>query len=117
MATELAFAFRFDAERLHQVGFLNRLCGPEELMPTAHQMAAHLMTLPPAARVNTTVMMRAMRASVSDELEDLAERLKEHGAKDDLMESRRAFAEKRPPRFKGWNNPDDRYRTPKLKKA
>jgi enoyl-CoA hydratase/carnithine racemase len=117
VATELAFAFRFSAERLHQVGWINRLVEPEELMPAAHEMAAHLMTLPPAARVNTTVMMRAMRGSVSHELEDLAARLKEHGAKDDLMESRRAFAEKRPPRFKGWNNAEDRYRTPKLKKA
>ena len=35
------------------------------------------------------------------ELEDLAARLKEHGAKEDLMESRKAFAEKRPPRFTG----------------
>lgn len=117
VATELAFAFRFSAERLHQVGFLNRVVEPEELMPTAHEMAAHLMSLPPAARVNTTVMMRAMRATVSDQLEDLAARLKEHGAKEDLMESRKAFAEKRPPRFKGWNNPEDRFRTPKLKKA
>jgi enoyl-CoA hydratase/carnithine racemase len=117
VATELAFAFRFSAERLHQVGFLNRVVEPEELMPTAHEMAAHLMSLPPAARVNTTVMMRAMRGTVSEELEDLAARLKEHGAKEDLMESRKAFAEKRPPRFKGWNNPEDRFRTPKLKKA
>ena len=43
-------------------------------------------------------------------------RLKEHGAKEDLMESRRAFAEKRPPRFKGWDNPEDRRRTPKLQR-
>src|SRR5918999_301744 len=78
VATELAFAFRFSAERMHQVGFLNRVVEPEELMPTAHEMAAHLMTLPPAARVNTTVMMRAMRGRVSDELEHYAERLKEH---------------------------------------
>jgi len=114
VATELAFAFRFSAERLHQVGFLNRLVEPEELMPTAQEMAAHLMSLPPASRVNTTVMMRAMRGRVADELEDLAARLKEHGAKEDLMESRKAFAEKRPPRFKGWNDPEDRLRTPKL---
>jgi enoyl-CoA hydratase/carnithine racemase len=113
-ATELAFAFRFTAERLHQLGFINRLVEPEELMPTAHEMAKHLLTLPPAARVNTTVLMRAMRGKPSDELEDLAARLKEHGAKDDLMESRRAFAEKRPPNFKGWNKPEDRLNIPKL---
>jgi hypothetical protein len=59
-------------------------------------------------------MMRAMRQRPSAEQEDLAARLKEHGAKDDLMESRRAFAEKRPPRFKGWDKPEDRLRTPKL---
>ncbi len=114
VATELAFAFRFTAERLHQVGFLNRVVEPEELMPTAHEMAAHLLSLPPAARVNTTLMMRAMRGVVPEHLENYAARLKEHGAKDDLMESRKAFAEKRPPRFKGWNNPEDRFRTPKL---
>ncbi|MGZ5095419.1 MAG: enoyl-CoA hydratase/isomerase family protein [Burkholderiales bacterium] len=114
VATELAFAFRFPAERLHEVGFINRLVDPEELLPTAHDMAKHLLTLPPAARVNTTVMMRAMRQRPSEELERLAARLKDHGAKDDLMESRRAFAEKRPPRFKGWDKPEDRQRIPKL---
>ena len=40
--------------------------------------------------------------------------LKDHGAKSDLIESRAAFAEKRPPRFKGWDNPEDRYRLPTL---
>ena len=30
------------------------------------------------------------------------------------MESRAAFAEKRPPRFKGWDDPADRYRLPGL---
>ena len=114
VATELAFAYRFTAERLYELGFINRLVEPDNLMPTAREMAAHLMTLPPAARVNTTVMMRAMRGKPNAEQEHLAGRLKEHGAKDDLMESRRAFAEKRKPNFKGWNNPDDRLRTPKL---
>lgn len=114
VATELAFAYRFTAERLHDVGFLNRVVEPDQLLASAREMAAHLLTLPPAARVNTTVMMRAMRGHLSDPLADLARRLKEHGAKGDLMESRRAFAEKRPPQFKGWDHPDDRRRTPKL---
>jgi enoyl-CoA hydratase/carnithine racemase len=115
VATELAFAFRFTAERLYELGFLNRLVDADQLLPAAREMAAHLMTLPPASRINTLTMMRAMRPQVSDELEDLAARLKEHGAKEDLMESRRAFAEKRAPRFKGWDNPEDRLRTPKLR--
>ena len=114
VATEMAFAFRFTAERLYELGFLNRVVEPEELMPTAHEMAAHLLTLPPASRVNTLVMMRAMRPRVPAELEDLAERLRNHGAKADLMESRRAFAEKRAPQWKGWDNPGDREHTPRL---
>lgn len=114
IATEMAFAFRFTAERLYELGFLNRLVDPDALLPTAREMAAHLLTLPPASRVNTLVMMRAMRPKVPPELVRLAEALREHGAKDDLMESRRAFAEKRPPRFKGWDDPADRRRTPTL---
>ena len=38
----------------------------------------------------------------------------EHGDKSDLMESRAAFAEKRRPNFRGWLDPGDRYRMPKL---
>ena len=114
VATEMAFAFRFDADRLYQLGFLNRVVDDHQLMPASFEMAEHLMTLPPAARVNTLVMMRAMRPRVSTELQELADRLRQHGAQSDLMESRRAFAEKRKPNFVGWDDPDDRYRTPTL---
>src|SRR5436305_3861169 len=51
IATEMALGFRFTAERLYQVGFLNRLVEPEELLPTAFEMCEHLVTLPPASRV------------------------------------------------------------------
>src|SRR5712692_5824685 len=88
IATEMALGFRFTAE--------------------------HLLTLPPASRVNTVYMMRQMRPRVAPPLQRLAAQLQEHGAKDDLMESRRAFAEKRKPNFKGWNDPADRYRLPTL---
>jgi enoyl-CoA hydratase/carnithine racemase len=114
VATEMALGFRFTAERLYEVGFLNRLVDPEELIPTAYDMAEHLLTLPPASRVNTVHMMRQMRPRVSPDLSTLAAALHDHGDKSDLMESRSAFAEKRKPAFKGWLNPEDRYRMPTL---
>ena len=77
-------------------------------------MAEHLLTLPPASRVNTVPMMRQMRPAPAQELQRLAVALHEHGAESDLMESRAAFAEKRKPRFKGWNDPQDRFRPPTL---
>ena len=115
IAMEMALGFRFTAERFYEVGFLNRLCSPEELMPEAMKMAEHLLTLPPASRVNTVHMMRQMRPAPTANQAKLAELLHEHGAKSDLMESRAAFAEKRKPNWKGWNNPDDRYKLPVVK--
>ena len=110
--TEMALGFRQTAERLHQVGFLNRLVEPDALMTTALEMAAHLLTLPPASRVNTVHMMRNMQPRVSPELEALAALLRNHGHQPDLMESRAAFAEKRKPVFQGWDDPEDRFRLP-----
>jgi enoyl-CoA hydratase/carnithine racemase len=114
IAVEMALGFRFTAERLYEVGFLNRLVEPDELIPTAYQMAEHLLTLPPASRVNTVYMMRQMRPQVAPDLNRLAAALHEHGDKTDLMESRAAFSEKRKPLFKGWLDPKDRYRMPTL---
>ena len=83
-------------------------------MASAVAMAEHLLTLPPASRVNTVLMMRQMRPQPSTEQQRLAALLREHGAKSDLIESRAAFAEKRAPKFKGWDDPQDRYRLPTL---
>ncbi|MFL5287483.1 MAG: enoyl-CoA hydratase-related protein, partial [Rhodopila sp.] len=55
---EMALGFRFTAERFYEVGFLNRLVEPDQVMPAAFEMAQHLLTLPPASRVNTVHMMR-----------------------------------------------------------
>src|SRR5690242_17948382 len=114
IAMEMALGFRFTAERFYEIGFLNRLVEPDQLMPSALAMAEHLLTLPPASRVNTVHMMRQMRPQTTPEQQLLAKALHEHGAKSDLMESRAAFAEKRRPNFKGWNDPQDRYRLPTL---
>lgn len=114
VAMEMALGFRFTAERFHQIGFLNRLAPQAELIPTAIKMAEHLLTLPPASRVNTVHMMRLMRPEPTDAHKELAKKLHEHGDKSDLIESRAAFAEKRKPNFKGWLDAEDRYRMPGL---
>src|SRR6201992_1693430 len=71
IAMEMALGFRFTSERFYEVGFLNRLVEPDALMPTAFEMARHLLTLPPALRVNTVHMMRQMRPKVGPDLEGL----------------------------------------------
>jgi enoyl-CoA hydratase/carnithine racemase len=114
IAMEMALGFRFTAERFYEIGFLNRLVDADQLIPSALAMAEHLLTLPPASRVNTVHMMRQMRPMPAPEMQRLAGALREHGAKSDLMESRAAFAEKRAPNFKGWDNSEDRYRLPLL---
>src|SRR5437764_9109925 len=93
IAMEMALGFRFTAERFYEIGFLNRLAEPDNLMGSALAMAEHLLTLPPASRVNTVHMMRQMRPAPSSEQQRLAAALHEHGAKNDLIESRPAFAE------------------------
>ena len=114
IAMEMALGFRFPAQRFYELGFLNRLVEAGDLIPAALEMAEHLLTLPPASRVNTVHMMRQMRPSVASDMQRLAGALHEHGAKSDLMESRAAFAEKRAPNFKGWDDPEDRHRLPTL---
>ena len=114
VAMEMALGFRFTAERFHQLGFLNRLVEPGQEVGCAMEMARHLLTLPPAARVNTVHMMRRMRPRPTPAQQKLAAALHQHGATSDLLESRAAFAEKRPPNFKGWDDPADRYRMPDI---
>jgi hypothetical protein len=54
---------------------------------------------------------------VAPDLMRLSEALHEHGDKTDLMESRKAFAEKRKPNFKGWLKLEDRYNMPTVESA
>ena len=114
VATEMALGFRFNAKRLYEVGFINRLAEPADLIPTAMEMAEHMLTLPPAARVNTIYMLRQLRPQVAPDLAALADALHEHGDKSDRVESRAAFAEKRKPNWKGWLKPEDRYNMPTI---
>ena len=111
---EMALGYRFSAQRFYELGFINRLVDPDKLMPTAIEMAEHLLTLPPAARVNTVHMMRQIRPKMTKQQDDLADALHQHGDLNDRMESRAAFSEKRKPHFKGWEKPEDQYNMPNL---
>ena len=115
IAMEMALGFRFTAQRFYELGFLNRVVEPQKLIPTALEMGEHLLTLPPAARVNTVHMMRQIRPNTTKQQDLLANALHQHGDVSDRMESRAAFAEKRKPNFKGWVDPNDRYKMPSLK--
>ena len=115
IAMEMALGFRFTAQRFYELGFLNRVVEPQTLIPTALEMGEHLLTLPPAARVNTVHMMRQIRPNTTKQQDLLANALHQHGDVSDRMESRAAFAEKRKPNFKGWVDPEDRYKMPSLK--
>ena len=78
VAMEMALGFRFTAQRFYEVGFLNRLVPADKLLSEAIAMGEHLLTLPPASRVNTVHMMRQMRPAPSAEQMKLAEALHEH---------------------------------------
>ncbi|OAI41580.1 hypothetical protein AYO38_00455 [bacterium SCGC AG-212-C10] len=102
IATELALGFPLTAHRAHEVGFVNRLVSQEELLPEAFRMADHMLSLPPASLVNTVHMAKRLRPQIPRELDELGARLRTNGAVEDIMESRRAFSEKRKPNYKGF---------------
>jgi enoyl-CoA hydratase/carnithine racemase len=112
VSTELAFSFRFSAQRMYEIGFLNRVVERDQLLPEAETMATHLLSLPPASRVNTLLMTRAMRPAPPPAMQEVAAQLRNHGAASDLVESRRAFAERRAPRFQGWDEEHPRSAVP-----
>ncbi|MCU1503288.1 MAG: enoyl-CoA hydratase [Ilumatobacteraceae bacterium] len=101
IATELALGFRMSAERAHQVGFLNRLVEtPDDLLPAALEMCDHMLSIPPASLKNTLDVAKKLRPKIPQDVEDYAKTLMTTGGNpDDVMEARRAFAEKRKPNF------------------
>src|SRR3546814_18558619 len=102
---EMALGFRFTAQRFHEIGFVNRLVDADRLMPEAMAMAEHLMSLPPASRVNTVHMMRQMRPKPSPAHQRPAAALPETGDKNTRMKSPAASAETRKPPAHAWPTP------------
>lgn len=104
VATELSLGMRMSAERAYEVGFINRLVDTsEQLLPAALEMCDHLLSIPPASLRNTLEIARRLRPVVPQDVQERgAELSASGGAVEDVMEARRAFAEKRDPKFKGF---------------
>jgi len=103
IAAELAAGGRLTAERLYQVGFINRLAEPERLLETAVAFAAEILRRPPLAvdanlRLLRTLSRVPLPAEVSERARQYARELQQS---EDLQESLRAFLEHRPPVYRG----------------
>jgi E-phenylitaconyl-CoA hydratase len=93
---------RFEAGRALEIGLVNRVVQPEDLVPEAQRIAARIASHAPLA-------VRGLREVIYQGLDmPLAQALRWGGAMrwaigqtDDAKEGPRAFAEKRPPEFTG----------------
>lgn len=94
---------RIDADEAYRLGLLDRLVAPDELMPTARDIAARICELPPAAvRITRRSVRRAMDTdfAASTEYETQGGRFTSQTPKD-AEESRVSFYEKRKPKYTG----------------
>ena len=103
IAAELAAGGRVTAERLYQVGFINRLAEPGKLLEIAVTFAEEILRRPPLAVDYNLRLLRALSrlptpTAISDRAKQYNEKL-QHS--EDLKESLRAFLEHRSPVYRG----------------
>lgn len=103
IAAELAAGGRLTAERLYQVGFINRLAEPERLLETAVAFATEILQRPPlAVDANLRLLRTLSRSPLPEGVVDRARQYaRELQQSEDLQESLRAFLEHRPPVYRG----------------
>jgi len=93
---------RLSAKRAYELGFVNRVVARAGLMETAMQMAQQIVRCAPlTVRAHKAFFYRSMdvgRAGAYLLADDLCRVVYES---EDCQEGQRAFAEKRPPQWKG----------------
>jgi 2-(1,2-epoxy-1,2-dihydrophenyl)acetyl-CoA isomerase len=93
---------KFTADEAERYGFISKVLADEELMPYVRSIAERLLAAPPIALQRIKQNLNdAEDVSFSEALDREADRHVRTGSSADTAEARRAFAEKRPPRFTG----------------
>ena len=101
-ALEFAYTGELDAQRAYDWGMLNHLVASDKLEETTRALCDRIIKVPPLVQ---WVGKRIMRAALDSTLETTMVLTSNAGGilngSEDAKEARRAFAEKRPPVFKG----------------
>ena len=101
-ALEFAYTGSLSAERAYEWGLLNHLVASQELETTTRELCDRIIAQPPLVQWTSK---RIMRAALDSTLETTMVLTSNAGgilqSSDDAKEARRAFVEKRKPRFRG----------------
>jgi len=101
-ALEFAYTGSLTAERAYEWGLLNHLVASEELEKATRELCDRIIAQPPLAQWTSK---RIMRAALDSSLETTMVLTSNAGGilqgSDDAREARRAFVEKRKPKFRG----------------
>lgn len=91
-----------NAARAHEMGLVNRVVAPAEVVPQALDLARRVCLGAPVALEKTKeVVVRSSGLSLAEGFAIETQCTRENAAMDDAREGPRAFMEKRPPVFRG----------------
>ena len=91
-----------DARRAHELGFVNHVVPPDQLLQKAGEMAANLAALPPLHLQRTKQLLTEVRPRPTQQVRELERETREFIAGlEDTTESMKAWVERRPPVYRG----------------
>ena len=92
----------FDAQEAHRLGIVNRVLPPDQLMPAVYELAGRLANGPTVAiRMTKRAVYQGLRMDLRAHLDLISSHMGLIRQTEDHREGVRAFADKRPPEFKG----------------